>query len=87
VTTSSTRRRFVVGCSATIVAGFVPSRYAIGDSPRFDIALPIPRLIDAARIGNAINLRVAPSRHAFVKGKRASTYGYSASVLGRSPWR
>jgi len=77
-----TRRQFALGCSATIAAGCVCNRYAIGDSVRFDTSLPIPRLIDAARIGNAINLRVAPSRHAFVKGKTASTYGYSASVLG-----
>jgi blue copper oxidase len=80
--TTSTRRQFALGCSATIAAGFVYSRYAIGDSARFDTSLPIPKLIDAARIGNAINLRAGAGQHAFVKGKPASTYGYSASVLG-----
>lgn len=79
---TSTRRQFALGCSATIATGFVYSRYAIGDSARFDTSLPIPWLIDAARIGNAINLRVGAGQHAFVKGKPASTYGYSASVLG-----
>ena len=68
--------------SATVAAGFVYSRYAIGESEQLDTSLPIPKLIDAPKIGNAINLKAAPSRHAFVKGKRASTYGYSASVLG-----
>jgi blue copper oxidase len=82
VRTHFTRRQFAVGCSAMIAAGCVCTRYAIGGSARFDTSLPIPKIIDAARIGNTIKLRVAPSRHAFVKGKLASTYGYSASVLG-----
>jgi blue copper oxidase len=82
VRTLFTRRQFAVGCSAMIAAGFGCTRYAIGGSARFDIALPMPKVIDVAKMGNAINLRVAPNRHAFVKGKLASTYGYSASVLG-----
>jgi blue copper oxidase len=82
VRTLFTRRQFALGCSATIAAGFGYSRYAIGDAARFDTPLPIPKLIEAAGIGNTIKLRVASSRHAFVKGKLASTYGYSASVLG-----
>jgi blue copper oxidase len=79
---TSTRRQFSLGCSATIAAGFVYSRYAIGAAARFDTSLPIPKLFDAARNGTAINLRVGAGQHAFVKGKPASTYGYSASVLG-----
>ena len=77
-----TRRQFAFGCSATIAAGFVYSRSAIGDGARFDTPLPIPKLIEAAGIGNTIKLQVTPGRHAFVKGKLASTYGYSAAVLG-----
>lgn len=77
-----TRRQFAVGCSATVAAGFVSNRYAIGDSAKFDTPLPIPKLIDAAKVGNAVDIKVTPSRHAFVKGKLVSTYGYSASVLG-----
>ena len=77
-----TRRQLALGGSATIAAGFVCSRYAMGGSARFDTPLPIPKLIDTASTGNAIHLRVAQSQHAFVKGKLASTYGYSASVLG-----
>ena len=44
--------------------------------------LPIPPLIDAAKQGNAVKLKVASSRHAFVEGKPARCYGYSAPVLG-----
>jgi FtsP/CotA-like multicopper oxidase with cupredoxin domain len=56
--TTSTRRQFAFGCSATIAAGFVCSRYAMGDSTPFTTSLPIPKLIDAATTGNAINLRL-----------------------------
>jgi hypothetical protein len=48
------------------------------------------KIIDAARIGNAITLRRTPSQQAFVKGTLASTDGYSACVLEpviRVPWR
>jgi len=44
--------------------------------------LPIPKLIDSARTGNAIKIKVAPGRHAFVKGRPAATFGYSEPVLG-----
>jgi blue copper oxidase len=44
--------------------------------------LPIPRLIDAAKQGNAVTLKVMSGRHAFVHGKPTRTYGYSAPVLG-----
>ena len=44
--------------------------------------LPIPRLIDAARQGNAVKLAAAPGFHEFYKGKPARTIGYSAPILG-----
>jgi FtsP/CotA-like multicopper oxidase with cupredoxin domain len=39
-------------------------------------------LIDAAKQGNAINLKIMSGRHAFIQGKLTETYGYSAPVLG-----
>jgi hypothetical protein len=39
-------------------------------------------LIDAAKQGNAVNLKVRSGRHAFTRGKLTRTYGYSAPVLG-----
>jgi FtsP/CotA-like multicopper oxidase with cupredoxin domain len=44
--------------------------------------LPIPPLIDAAKQGNAIKVKVTSGRHAFIKGKPALSYGYSGPVLG-----
>jgi blue copper oxidase len=48
----------------------------------FSTPLPIPKLIDAAKQGNAVNLKVASGRHVFMKGKPTRTYGYSAPILG-----
>ena len=48
----------------------------------FSTPLPIPKLIEAAKQGNAVNLKAASGRHAFIKGKPTQTYGYSAPVLG-----
>ncbi len=49
---------------------------------RFDRRLPIPPLIDAGRRGNAVELQVVSSKHAFVSGKPTPIYGYSGQVLG-----
>ena len=57
-------------------------RSGIGEPAPFSTPLPIPKLIDAAKQGNAVNLKVMSGRHAFVKGKPTRTYGYSAPILG-----
>jgi blue copper oxidase len=48
----------------------------------FTRRLPIPPLIDAAKQGNAVKLKVTSGRHAFVEGKPTRSYGYSGPVLG-----
>jgi blue copper oxidase len=54
----------------------------MGEPAPFSTPLPIPKLIDAAKQGNAVKLKVMSGRHAFVAGKPTRTYGYSAPVLG-----
>jgi FtsP/CotA-like multicopper oxidase with cupredoxin domain len=80
------RRQFAIGSAAIVSGGFVGgvvgSRLAQGRPQRFDTYLPIPALIDAAKHGNAVELKVASRRHAFVKGKPTRSYGYSGPVLG-----
>jgi blue copper oxidase len=80
------RRQFAIGSAAILsgsfVGGLVGSRLANGDPLRFDRRLPIPPLIDAAKQGNAVKLRVSSGRHAFIKGRPAPAYGYSGPVLG-----
>jgi FtsP/CotA-like multicopper oxidase with cupredoxin domain len=80
------RRQFAIGSAAIVsgglIGGLAGSRLAQGRSVRFDRRLPIPPLIDAAKQGNPIELKVASGRHAFVKGKPTRSYGYSAPVLG-----
>ena len=44
--------------------------------------MPIPKLIDSAKHGSSINLTAMSGRHAFIRGKPTSTYGYSVPVLG-----
>src|SRR3954454_14486980 len=77
-----TRREFAIGCGALASSALIPARRGIGDFVPFAARLPIPRLIDAANQGNAVNLKVVSGRHAFVHGKPTPTYGYSAPVLG-----
>jgi len=77
-----TRRDFAIGSAAIAAGGLVGAGLARSASLRFDRPLPIPQLIDAAKQGNAVKLKAASGRHAFVKGKPARTYGYSAPVLG-----
>ena len=57
-------------------------RSGIGEPAPFSTPLPIPQLIDAAEQGNAVKLKVMSGRHAFIKGKPARTFGYSAPILG-----
>jgi FtsP/CotA-like multicopper oxidase with cupredoxin domain len=77
-----TRRNFAIGCGAFVSSALICARHGIGDPAPFSTRLPIPKLIDAAKQGNAVNLRVMSGRHAFVHGKPTQTYGYSAPVLG-----
>jgi blue copper oxidase len=78
-----TRRQFAVGSATIISAGLLSSRQnGKADTFHFNTPLPIPRLVDAAKEGNSVRLKVAPGRHSFFKGKPAPTYGYSASILG-----
>jgi blue copper oxidase len=78
-----TRRQFAIGSTAMASAGLIGSRkITMADKALFRTPLPIPELIDAAEQGNAVRLKVASGRHEFFKGKPATTYGYSASVLG-----
>jgi blue copper oxidase len=77
-----TRRDFSLGCGALASSAVICARQGIGDPARFITPLPIPRLVDAAKQGNAVNLKVMSGRHAFIRGKPTQTYGYSAPVLG-----
>jgi blue copper oxidase len=77
-----TRRSFAIGCGAFASSALICARHGLGDPSPFSTRLPIPKLIDAAKQGNAVNLKVMSGRHAFVHGKPARTYGYSAPVLG-----
>jgi FtsP/CotA-like multicopper oxidase with cupredoxin domain len=77
-----TRRAFALCCGAFASSALICARYGVGDPALFSTPLPIPKLIDAARQGNAVNFKVMSGRHAFVHGKPARTYGYSAPVLG-----
>jgi blue copper oxidase len=77
-----TRRNFAIGCGAFASTALICGRQGIGDPAPFSTRLPIPRLIDAAKQGNAVDLRAMSGRHAFVHGKPTRTYGYSAPVLG-----
>lgn len=76
-----TRRGIVMG-SGTFATASLFARFGLGASPQFTTPLPIPKLIDAARYGHAVTLRAQVGRHAFLKGRPARTYGYSAPVLG-----
>jgi len=60
----------------------IDAQFGTSDPAPFTGLLPIPNLIDAARQGNAVNLRAMSGRHAFIKGKPTRTYGYSAPILG-----
>jgi blue copper oxidase len=80
------RRQFAIGSAAVVSGGFVGGiagiRLAQSEAVHFTRRLPIPPLIDAAKQGDAVRLKVTSGRHAFVKGKPAPSYGYSGPVLG-----
>jgi hypothetical protein len=65
-----TRRQFAMGAAAMTSAGIIGWRIAESRASHFNTPLPIPRLIDAAKQGNAVSLTIAAGRHAFVEGKR-----------------
>jgi blue copper oxidase len=77
-----TRRKFAIGCGAFASSAVVDTRFGFGDPAPAGTHLPIPMLIDAAKQGNAVDLKAMSDRHAFIKGKPTRTYGYSAPVLG-----
>jgi blue copper oxidase len=77
-----TRRQFAIGTAAMTSISIVGSQITESSATQFNAPLPIPRLIDAAHQVNAVSLKVAAGRHAFVHGKPARTYGYSAPILG-----
>jgi FtsP/CotA-like multicopper oxidase with cupredoxin domain len=81
-----TRRQFTNGSAATVsgglVGGVIGAHVAQSESVRFNTRLPIPLLIDAAKQGNAVKLKVTSGRHAFLNGKPTRSYGYSGPVLG-----
>jgi blue copper oxidase len=80
------RRQFAIGSAAVVSGGLVGGLAGAGlvqsESVRFDRRFPIPQLIDAAKQGNAVKLKVTSGRHAFVKGKPTRSYGYSGPLLG-----
>ena len=77
-----TRRKFAIGCGASAAAtSLLYARLGFGAAP-FSTPLPIPKLIDAAKLGNAVTLKAMVGEHAFLKGKPTLTYGYSSPILG-----
>jgi FtsP/CotA-like multicopper oxidase with cupredoxin domain len=77
-----TRRNFGIGGGALLSGAFLDARFGVGDPALVNVTLPIPRLIDAAKQGNAVHLKVESGRHAFLEGKPTLTYGFSAPILG-----
>jgi FtsP/CotA-like multicopper oxidase with cupredoxin domain len=77
-----TRRHFAIGCGAFASSAIFDARFGFSDPVPARTHLPIPMLIDAAKQGKAVSLKVMSGRHAFIEGKPTGTYGYSAPVLG-----
>jgi FtsP/CotA-like multicopper oxidase with cupredoxin domain len=77
-----TRRQFASGSAAIVSSALIGAQSGISEPAPFSTPLPIPNLIDAAKQGNAVNLKVMSGRHAFVRGKPTGTFGYSAPILG-----
>jgi blue copper oxidase len=80
------RRQFAIGSAAVMSGGLAGGLFgaclAQSEAVDFTRRLPIPPLIDAAKQGNAVKLKVSSGRHAFVNGKPTLSYGYSGPVLG-----
>jgi blue copper oxidase len=78
-----TRRQFAVSSAAIVAGGLVSCPDLVtADRAPFTTPLPIPKLIDAATQGNRVQLKAERGHHAFLRGKAAETYGYSAPILG-----
>lgn len=78
-----TRRQITFGSAAIVASGLVGCPdIGTADRAPFTTPLPIPKLIDAATHGNRVQLRAERGHHAFLRGKLAETYGYSAPILG-----
>ena len=77
-----TRRKFAIGWGAFASSAVLDARFGFGDPAPAGTLLQIPTLVDAAKQGNAVKLKVMPGRHAFIEGKPTQTYGYSAPILG-----
>jgi blue copper oxidase len=77
-----TRRNFAIGGGTLLSGAVLDARLGAGDPVPENVLLPIPKLIDAAKQGNSVGLKAMTGRHAFIAGKPARTYGYSAPILG-----
>ena len=77
-----TRRQFAIGFGTLASCAVTDLRFGLGEPAPFSRRLPVPTFIDAAKQGNAVDIKVRSGRHAFIKGKPTWTYGYSASILG-----
>src|SRR6516164_7704744 len=77
-----TRRQFAIGFGTLASCAVTDLRFGLGEPAPFSRRLPVPTFIDAAKQGNAVDVKVRSGRHAFIKGKPTWTYGYSASILG-----
>lgn len=77
-----TRRQFAIGSAAMASSSVINERVGKASLARFEIPLPIPELVDAAKQGNAVRIKIVSACHAFLHGKPAKTYGYSAPILG-----
>jgi cuproxidase len=76
-----TRRKFLAAGAISGAATLVGSRSTVR-AARFETPLPIPHLVDAAANGYHVSLTIAQGQHAYWPGYKATSYGYSASVLG-----
>ena len=79
---ASSRRGFVIGCGAVAASAVFGGQLGRDKPAPFTTPLPIPRLIDAAATRHTVNLKAMSGQHAFIAGKPARTYGYSAPILG-----
>ena len=76
------RRALTLGAGVVVSATVLDARFGRGERTRGGGRLPIPRLIDANRVGNVVKLKAGPGSHEFYKGRPARTFGYSSPILG-----
>lgn len=80
-----TRRQFASSFAAIVaggaVGGIVGARVARGRPEHFTRPLPILPLIDAAKQGNAVNLKVASGKHPFVGDTARQIYMGLAGLI------